>query len=1343
MTSIAQSVTGANRFSWTIPPDLNSYITEPFGLSQRSGSAIAFQALVLRWNRPIPPTREICRGLFNAYRNRRAFPLLVVLVGADGRTWVFGPTDEGVVQGPLSEDQVARILRAAFSESNPIAARKVVVHYFDSLSTSAMPGVVNTGLFASHYLRTSLPERADWEERKTAAQDLLPLRGEPLIRKLGYSTDWIGSTAMILRASSQAPRAVAVLLQENETFSEQSDRFLSSPVAHALSLAQEREIPWVVALRNSQIRLYSARATDGVGRRGQSETYLEIDLAVVDPAYQGLLPLAFSASALSPGGTTEELLRDSSRYSVELGARLRNRVYEEVVPTLSVAVAREMQRLGIGLDHHGIDVAYGATLRILFRLLFQAYAEDRGLLPYGRNEVYDRHALKTIAQELADEKSHDPSDLADSYWQEMRLAWRVIDKGDPSWGVPAYNGGLFSDDDPEGDVLAKISLPNSVTKAALRSLLVDLRDSGDPGPVDFRSLSVREFGTIYEGLLESSLTIAESDLTLDRDQTWVPAGPGDKVEAKMGEPYFHNASGARKATGSYFTPSFLVDHLIAQSLVPALEAHLGRIEQLIDKGDLSAAGNIFFDFRVADLAMGSGHFLVAAIDHTERLMASFLDTHDIPKVTDELRYLGRAAEEALGELAPDVEIQRTSLLRRQIARRCIYGLDINPIAVELARVAIWIHTFVPGLAMSSLNHNLVHGNSLTGIGTIDEALDELDPPLRRGKQRFDSIFRVTIEDTLREASSLLSEAAVAAEATARDVHAAEQLAADARAKAAPSKAFFDAAVALRIGLIDKSLNNDAETLTKLVESDQVRDVLERLAPAHMPFLFPEVFLRDHGGFDVLIGNPPWEKIKIEEKVWWGMHIAKLRSMPQAEKNAAIAELRVSRPDLEAAYQREIAGTDFMRKVINKGPYPGIGSGDIDLFQAFAWRNLHLTREDGYFGVVLPRGALAGSGTKLWREEILDNGNFASVNVLTNKGGWIFESVDGRYNVGLVVVQRRPSGTVSFNGPFHSQAEFGRGARSLATVKAVDFKGWSQTFVFPWLPTEESIGVFLQMRSHPRFDSTEGFEFRPVRELDTSIDKRFYDFDLEHPSGDLAVLTGASFEIWNPNHGDPYAFAHSDEVLPFLENKLTNQRNNRRSAFYGLADEALSPRPWERARIAFRDVARSNDSRTMIVCLLPPGALVVHKAPYLLRRLGSELDEAYLLGTLSSLAFDWYARRYVELSMSFELLNPMPVPRPAMDDPLRLRVIEIAGRLAAVDARYAEWAAAVGVGVGTVTDVAEKDDLIAELDALVAILYGLEESQLRHLFQTFHIGWHYEPRLDATLAHYHRWAAKNL
>lgn len=155
---------------------------------------------------------------------------------------------------------------------------------------------------------------------------------------------------------------------------------------------------------------------------------------------------------------------------------------------------------------------------------------------------------------------------------------------------------------------------------------------------------------------------------------------------------------------------------------------------------------------------------------------------------------------------------------------------------------------------------------------------------------------------------------------------------------------------------------------------------------------------------------------------------------------------------------------------------------------------------------------------------------------------------------------------------------------------------------------------------------------------------------------------------------------------------------------------------------------------MIAALVPPAVVLTHKAPYLLRTRGDERAEAYLLGVLSSIPLDWYTRRFVEKTMTFDIVNGLPIPAASADDPRRQRIVEIAGTLAAQDVRFAEWSEAVGVEM-TDLDEPRKEALAAELDALVCSLYELDESDVHLIFETFHAGWNFQPRLALVLDHF--------
>lgn len=896
-------------------------------------------------------------------------------------------------------------------------------------------------------------------------------------------------------------------------------------------------------------------------------------------------------------------------------------------------------------------------------------------------------------------------------------------------------------------MLADIKLPDRVMGPVLRDLLIIQTNEGW-GPVDFRSLGVREFGTIYEGLLESELSVADMDLTTekvkDKDNVYRPARDGDDLVVRKGHIYLHNRSGQRKATGSYFTKDFAVEHLLDQALEPALKDHLARLDTLEDE----EAARRFFDFRVADIAMGSGHFLVAAVDRVERALTQYLSRRKLPGVYHELQTLRGAAQDALGPLADEIEIEDNQLLRRQVARRCIYGVDLNPVAVDLARLSIWIHTFVPGLPLSLLDHNFVRGNSLVGIGRISEI--EL-------KAREDDLplFVLDVQSMVGEAVEPLKRLANLAEANIQDVKRARTALKQAEAACAPAKALCDIVTAARmnrekLGINLGQWNEIKDTLPGSKPHKAALKTLGGLHTLHFPVAFPEIFASDSPGFDVILGNPPWEEATVEEHGFWARHFPGLRALPQREQEQHKARLREERPDLHAEYEQQLADAITLRNALTCGAYAGMGTGDPDLYKAFCWRFRVLTRDPGgSIGVVLPRSAWNAKGSHEFRLMMLRHTSPLSLTTVLNSAGWVFDEAEHRYTITLTAARNgEPVGpSVHLRGPFRSLDTFAQGVSEDATVFTADeVESWTDTASLPLLPAEGSLGVFVQMRKAPPvgLDDPASWRVRPHRELDATNDKKHMDVESsERPDGFWPVYKGASFDLWQPDTGTYYGWADPDVIVPHLHAKRRRGKTRGNSVWFEFVERPAKwwddseTLPCYGPRIAFRDVTRATDTRTLRVALVPSQRVITNQAPTLLWPRGDEQDQAYLLGVLSSLVLDWYARRFVETHVNFFVFMPFPVPRPDRDDALWQRVVHLAGRLASPDERFAAWTKAVGVEHGPLEDDA-KQDMIHELDAVVAHLYGLNQKQLTHIFETFHEGWDHKPRLKATLEHYRKW-----
>jgi hypothetical protein len=474
------------------------------------------------------PTLTDLRKLWKDRVAGRATPVLVVVLHGS-RAALCGPIEPAPAFGSLDRGHAERLCRTALAEPDKNAALRFLLAAIPE-AEEPLPGIRNEGLFATYTLRKAAPPASD------AARALLRERGGTLLKSLGYSIESAPGPVSILRAGENR-RALAVFLERDESPDRPNERFSHlSPVSYALTRAEKENLDWVLVSAGAVLRLHPVGTEVGTGRRGRAETYAEIHLDLVSPSDAGYVQSLFSADSLAKNGAVDRLLEESTRYAFDVGVKLRERIYDSVVPDLAMGIlaARGLRK------PKPADLAetYQMTLVYLFRLLFIAYAEDKELLPYKGNTLYKSRSLKQKAVELAKLKREGAAfGSGSAWWDEIDGLFQAVDKGNGSWGVPAYNGGLFSRDEKvsrQGALLAGLSLADEVLGPVLSGLLVEQTTEGW-GPVDFRSLGVREFGTIYEGLLENELAIAEEDLTTkSKDKQYAPAGPRDTVVVRRG-----------------------------------------------------------------------------------------------------------------------------------------------------------------------------------------------------------------------------------------------------------------------------------------------------------------------------------------------------------------------------------------------------------------------------------------------------------------------------------------------------------------------------------------------------------------------------------------------------------------------------------------------------------------------------------------------------------------------------------------------------------------------------------------------------------------------------------------
>ena len=1282
------------------------------------------------------PTSQILQKKWKDRQSKRRIPLLAICIYQD-KAYVCGPSGEKPpIYSDLDINQIERICNSALEEPNRISASSVLTSFLPSLKEN-LPGIRNEGFLSTNELIYGSKSFKDWDQACKKAKEALSKGNKKLIESLGYDIDRRDNFTNFLRFKDQK-RALGILLDRGISPDMSNPDFANqSPVSNGLAIARQENLPYLIVKSGSLIRIYPVDSNIGIGKRGRTETFIEIDTNVVSNEYAGLLWLIFSGKALKKKGSLNDLIQSSQRYGASLAIGLRKRVYNEVIPTLANGILSSQKIKNPSKDE--LDKIFEISLTILFRLLFIAYAEDRNLLPYKTNQEYKRNSLQSITDAMLSDLDFNLLSESDSYWQQINQLFKAVNDGNPSWSVPKYNGGLFSaSKEPSiGYEISNLSISNDYLIPSLKGLLTADTEYGFVA-VDFRSLSVREFGSIYEGLLESELIFAKEDLIVDKKGMYVVANGSEKAVVSKNEIYIQNSSGMRKESASYYTEQFLVDDILENSLVPALDDHFKKLDALSDQD----AGKKFFDIKVADIAMGSGHFLISAVDKIEEEFEIYRNNRALPEVSIELQKLRTSAKQILNEYGQEAYFEDGQILRRLIAKRCIYGVDINSMAVELSRLAMWIHTFVPGLPLSFLDRNLVSGDSLSGVGTFNE-LKVIISNINNDEVQ-QNLFPLDANSILGDARAPLKRLALLSDSTIDDIKRSKDAWNNAQDAIKPAKALFDIIAGSRIKNSDfplEILDNWGESAEKLYDSKFRSEAIEGIDVekfVHFPTAFPEVFLREDPGFDLIVGNPPWQELMVDEDGFWCLYYPGLRGMNPADKSDMIDRLKRENPDLETKYKQSVEDISTTRKALLNGPFKGMGDGDADLYKAFGWRFLQLTKKNGYVGVVLPRDALITKGSEHLRREMFMHKQ-VELTILNNTGNWVFSDVDSRQTVSLVNISKGISDNnkIYIKGPFNNRKIF----QDSKHIKGSNFLSsevlkWNESVSMPIFQSADSLPVFKKMRLFEDLGSnvTDSWFARPYREFDATNDgpkkNKIFELDFDScPKEYWPVFKGSSFNIWEPDTGEYQGGADPELALNVIQ-----QKRERGSAFVEFERSVLNDVntiPALHPRIAFRQITNRTNSRTIVTALVPPKVFLTNAGPFFLWPRGTEKDQAYLLGVLSSIIFDWYARLFIEKNVSLFLINCFPIPRPDSKDPIYKKLIELSGRLASVDERYSEWAIKVGVDYGSLEED-EKNNMIYELDAVVAHLYKLSANDIEHIFETFHKGWQFESRLEATI-----------
>ena len=1175
----------------------------------------------------------------------------------------------------------------------------------------------------------------------------------------------------------------------------------------------EGALRWGILTNGACWRLYWQ------GARSVSEQFFELDLAaLLDPAaasgdllapapearrhWLKVFALVFRRAAFLPDA---ERPASFHRYAIDEGrfheervaGDLSAKVFERVFPQLARAIAAAAPDAPLAEVRE-------AALILLYRLLFILYAEDRDLLPV-RDTRYDDYALREkVRGDVGRRKDEGDvfSESAARYWSAVDDLCRAIDAGDASIGLPPYNGGLF--DRARTPLLGRIRLGDAVMADVIDALSFERTADGRRKYINYRDLGVRQLGSVYERLLERALA-AEGEGVVVRPDVF-----------------------ARKGSGSYYTPDDLVGLILEETLGPLaaapMEAFRARAEALAkDRRDAAPRlaelracdpAERLLALKVCDPAMGSGHFLVNLVDWlADRTIAAMAEAEaavdwgayrsPLADRIEAIRDTIRANAEAHGWSVALERLDDRHVVRRMVLKRCVFGVDKNPMAVELAKVSLWLHTFTVGAPLSFLDHHLRCGDSLFGAWVragIDKAAEHGTPLLlhdsirraegaAQGMAAIEALTDAEIAEAHRSAETF---AEVEAKTAPLDrilalVHAFDWLGLRAPEDRTALQSFF----AGRFGDPVAIAAGTADPLPERAEGRRFVELLgqARALAAEERFLnwqvaFPGVWSRwesaePQGGFDAVIGNPPWDRVKLQQVEWFAARrpeIARAQSAAERRRMVAALERTTETRGPEAPLVRDFAragarAADRARMARTCGDYPLLSGGDVNLYSLFVERAMALAKPEGVVGLLVPSGIASDKTAARFFRGVATEGRLRALYDFENrrtrhKAPPFFPDVDGRFKFCAFVAGRTPAPAPARCAFFLQAVAESEEPERRFPLAAADFARVNpNTGTAPVFRSrrDAELTVAIYGRLPVLVDRSAGKEAKawPVRYA--TMFHMANDSGLFRTRAQLEEEEGAY-----PVGGNRFA-SPAGEWLPLYEGKMVQAFDHRaadivvkeRNLFRPGQQEAAeasrksnpdyfpTPRYWviddpkrwnwsDRWVVAFKDITAATNMRTMIAAIVPRAG-AGHTLP-LLALEDSATDRAFLacsiVANLNAVAFDFVARQKVPTThFTWYVLEQLPVVPPARYEAVRFgpKTAGAIVRESVLELTYtAHDMAPFARALGHVDDSGappppfpwDEDrrlTLRARLDALFFHLYGVtDRDDVRHVYSTFPI-----------------------
>jgi len=1121
----------------------------------------------------------------------------------------------------------------------------------------------------------------------------------------GYADLAVAAAPIALMASNRVPVVVVppseLLDRRSPTLS--TDRSRSPAFALQDHLNDRDEALWGIVTNGMQLRLMRDNASL------TRPAYIEADLAQMftneDIASFAVLWLLIHRTRFGAADTPAtdcplerwrdagskegEAARDRLAGQVQLALKLLGSGFLEANPDL----AAKLQSGELNLTEW-----FNELLRLVYRLIFLMVAEDRNLLhpekakPETRALYAQGYSLQSLRKQCYRaatwDKHHDR-------YEGVKIVFRALTQGQPALALPAL-GGLFAE-----DRLPHLETARLRNRAFMEALyrLSWLDQKTGMVPVNWRAMETEELGSVYESLLELQPQLGDDGKTL--------LFASEAAEQKGNQ---------RKTTGSYYTPDSLVQALLDTALDPVLDK---------TEAEADDPAKALLKLTIIDPACGSGHFLLAAARRIATRLAR-IRADGTPSLADFRHAL------------------------RDVARSCLHGVDRNPMAVELTKVALWIETVDPGLPLGFFDAQIRCGDALLGVFDLkvlqDGIPDAAYKPLtgddketakyylkanrdaKAGQGGFDfgtgqvampemkplaldfSGFRDLPEDTVEQIGAKAArfkelrkgQAFVRATAAANLYVAAFLLPKVGGAPAGASARTVPTTEELWLAL------NQGKMRQAMVDAPKAA---RRARAFHWPLEFPDIMER--GGFDVVLGNPPWDTMSPDYKEFFSVHDPDIRNMSPAEQKMAYDQL-LANPIISAQWDRYCsdlyAAVHFIKssgryRLFSEG---NLGKGDFNVYRFFVETALSATKQGSVVAQFVPEGLYNGANATAIRKELYSAFRLEHLAGFENTKGIWFPKVHTAMKFCLFVAWKGEA-TREFNASFRVNTterlqEFMSGRGLKIPVSVVEEFSPDAVAVMEFAAQSE-VDICTRMYAlYPKFGAEiEGLPYRHYMA-----------------------------EAHMGNHRD--LFSEGDEGLPVFEGRMIDTYDYRAKGYvsgrgrsavwddfpFGSPQKRIQPqwrilrenipeklgRRTDQYRIGFGDVASPTNQRALIACLIPPPSICGDKVPTIILS-GNEQDHLLWLGIANSLVMDFLARKKVSLKMSFTVMDSLPFPRDFDKTPAATKIARRVCALCAVGPEMGAFRqkAVLEDNLDTVDSVIEDPEqravLAAEIDALVA------------------------------------------